>query len=345
MITIVDPSRPGAGADEISSEVIRWRPGRRTLAFLVAAQLLVLVAVPSALVVAYRGHERALDGQALEGVRLRLVDRGGIETGGDFSSVPLLLRNEGSDRIELVSARVDREGYAAVGLDQVVEAGNQTRIMLPMEKACPTQVLVFGGPTGVLVTLRTSRGQLTTVRVPARGSAFSFTYFFDQREYCGLFDVTQSLRMDLTSSRVDGKVLTLRLEVANAASLPRTFTGLRGPASLSFVTSPAPPLALVPAVRGVTTPHPVTVRVTVRNCAEAVRLLEGAFDPNRPQPVPTLLPEVDERLLPDRFLPTENPSLIDLVAGVSGDGRHEEVAVYLSNELLPLVRSLVAATC
>lgn len=353
MITIIDPSRPGAVVDEIASEpasetwrrVTQWRPGRRTVALLIAAQLVILVAVPWALTVAYRNHERVLDEQALQDLRLRLVNRGDFESGGDPSTVALLLRNGGSQPVTLVSARVDREGYTAVPLDRVVKAGDETEIVLPMERKCPTQVLVFGGPTGLLVTLRTSRGQLTTVRVPTRGSAFSFTYFFDQREYCGLFGLTQSLRMNLMSSSLDGKVLTLRLEVANAASLPRSLTGLRGPASLAFTTSLAPPLALVPSKHAVLTPHPVTVRVTVKNCADAVWLLDGGFDPNRPQPVPTLLPEVDERLLPGRFLPTENPSLIDLFAGVSGDGRHEEVAVYLSDELLPLMRSLVATSC
>jgi len=269
------------------------------------------------LVLRHRDAERALGRQAIAALSLTLPP-----LPGEFGSgpdVPLTLSNDGPDPVEVLTVRVDRDGYRSQPVGVTVAAGDNAVLHLALEGSCPKAVPV-SGPTGVLLTVRTARGQRTTFRVRTDGSGFSDDYRYRQQQACGLFPPDESVQASSYGVARRGRGLDVTLELNNLSVLPRTLTGMTAGDGFRVTWTPGLPQQL-PTRGGLRVQ--LRLRITLRSCALATKQIKDA----------------------DSHLDDAPFSFGNLYADVAGDGEQTSTELFLDDQLGPQLRSLVQQLC
>jgi hypothetical protein len=263
VVTITDPNHPGVLHDVVPEP---RRPHEKlprpvaTTAF--AAALALVLELGVAVVLRHDDQQHRLDLASVSEISVRVVDNGVNDATDSPDAVALVLRNDGDSGLDVLSARIDREGYPEQQFDKQLGPSKETPLLIQMQQPCPRSLR--SGPTGVLVTLRTARKQVTTMRIPVQETTFSNNYLVFQQEHCSLQDIYSSLTSDVVGSAVVGKALRLTLAITNQSVLGREVVSMHPPVGFNQLS--VGPLPLAVPRKGTAQ---VQMTVSVQDCGRA----------------------------------------------------------------------------
>jgi hypothetical protein len=329
-ITIVDPQGGTRTTEVLDSrdDTDPWRPSMRQVVVLLLVVLVTATASIPFLVVHQRDQRLAADRAELASLGLTQHENDDVFHSVTDSGIPLALENTSPYPLVVLSAHVDREGYQDQTIGTTIPRRRTGTVALAPLGACPPKAAVPASPSGVQVTVRTPRGQRTTVRVSVRDSFFSDSYAQAIRERCGAYPVEESFVATVRDVQRSGPAVTGHLLVRNRAKVTRTLTSLSAGEGLTLILGRFPPIDVPPGRDALEVDVPFSIRI--ENCRRTSPQLTGKSDPYSNAPGQDYYP------LPG-------------FGEISATGRDGSLGatfpLVFSEELTSSLRDLVAATC
>jgi hypothetical protein len=273
-ISIVDPNAPSGTADLLDSGRDPWRPSRRQVVLTVTAVLvLALVAGAVALLVLNVQAQRA-DRRAVRALSFELG--GDVEAQPDNGlSISLELRNLTRYPYTVVDVRLDGPGFGTATLGTRLAPRASAFLDLPTSSACDASLYVRG-PRAAVVRARTARGTLVTGRVPLdRATADDAWPRF--RRSCHYLLPDEALGASASGFSFEGRTLTVRYGLENAAAVPLTIDRLTTADGVELISDDLP--LTIPAGTGDYQGfghRTLTVRLRVVDCSALRQVLARA---------------------------------------------------------------------
>lgn len=281
-ITISDPRGGVLTTDLLSTgpdeEKDPWQPSLRQVAVLLVVVLVVAIASVPVLLIQQGHRNSAADRAELAGISLEQADddSSGV-TSGD--KIALQLKNNGPTALTVLSAHVDRTGYSDQQVRATVTRGAQATIELSPLGACPPAGALPASPSGVVVTVRTARGQRTTLRINVRDSFFSESYAQALRERCGAFPVEETFIATVLDVREEGGVVHGRLLLRNRSRVAHTISSLTVGEGFTLVLGTFPPITVPPGPNALDVEIAFSIKVS--GCRLARTQMTAGTDPER----------------------------------------------------------------
>ncbi|MBC7679753.1 MAG: hypothetical protein H7233_12315 [Pseudorhodobacter sp.] len=278
-VSITDPSRPSSGPDmRDDGRVAGRRPGWR--AWTAVAALLVVVAGTTAAVRVRddRARQRRLEAAALAALQVTVLEAPYVEGLVDQAvdngtAVALALRNDGPVQERVVALQVLAPGWSRQRLDVTLPVGGLQRVDVTPGGSC-TPALLSPVPLQARVTLQTARGQLVERDVDLADQSIGLV--IPARNRCHYLPTDAQLRNVGHSSRQRGRVLTVRVGIANAGRTPLQMSRPHTTPGFTVTSSVPFPLVLAPQSRERVTYPDVVLTLTVVDCARARAEVRGA---------------------------------------------------------------------
>jgi hypothetical protein len=283
-ITIVDPRGAVLTTDLLGSgnEKDPWEPWQPTLlqvAILLVVVLVTAVVSVPVLLVHNHSRDRALDRKELQSLSLTQPEQPNLEVTGTADTIGLTLQNDGPSAVRVLSAHVDRTGYQDQRVSATVRPGGTAIVELRPLGDCPPPRALPASPSGVVVRVRTARGQLTTVRVSVRDSSFSYSYSQAIALRCGALPVQDAFLAEVRDVQTSPTSVSGHLRVRNRSRDPHTLSSLLVGDGFRLVLGRLPPIAVPPGPDALDVDIPFTITVTT--CRVAKQQMSAGTDPER----------------------------------------------------------------
>lgn len=267
VVTISDPTSPAPPSDVIGGGVEREprRLSRRGKVVALAVLLVVAVITVPVLVVVDRREQARLDRLAGEQVDLAVPeDLDGIYYGTESNQqfAALTLENRGSSTVEILTARVDREGYPTQQVQLRIDAGAAEQVNVALPQPCPQEISLYSHPRRILLTIRTHRGPVVdrTVRL---SDSFGEDYQRNLRLVCGVLDPSEALSAKVRVLEEAPRHLLVNLSVQNRAKSAFTVQSFSSLGAFDLTSDDLP--LTVPANGAAL----AVVRLEIRECRNA----------------------------------------------------------------------------
>jgi hypothetical protein len=243
---------------------------------LVVVLVVGLTALP-VLLIQQHSRDTAADRRELASISLKQMQDDNIEVTKD--TIPLVLENNGPSTLRVLSAHVDRTGYRDQKVTATLRRGAQGTLEISPLGGCPPEGALPASPSGVVVTVKTARGQRTTVRVSVRSSFFSETYAEALRQRCGAFPVRDSFIATVVDVTQEVGFVHGRLLLRNRSRVAHTISSLTVGKGFTLVLGSRPPLTIPPGPNALDVDVAFTLKVT--SCKAAQSQMTAGSDPER----------------------------------------------------------------
>ena len=276
-ITISDPSGGVLTTDLLGSgdDKDPWQPSRRQVAVLLIVVLVVGFASLPVLLVKQHSRDTAADRRELAAISVTQVQDDNVEV--TEGKIALVLVNTGPSTLRVLSVHVDRTGYRDQKVMATLKRGAQGTLEINPLGSCPPAGALPASPSGVVVTLKTARGQRTTVRISVRDSFFSDSYAEALRQRCGAYPVQESFVATVVDTTQGAGFVRGRLLLRNRSRVARTISSLTVGEGFSVTLGSRPPFTVSPG------PNALDVAFTLKvtNCKLARTHMTAGTDPER----------------------------------------------------------------